>query len=125
MRANGTLDTAFGNAGLRPLDLENGVFIDALAVRSDGRILAAGTIQPTGGGRDVLVARLRANGNLDTGFDGNGVARYMLASDSDRAQAIVSSAGRPVIAGYAIRGADMDGFALRLQSDLVFTDGMD
>ena len=125
VRANGTLDTGFGNAGLRPLDLENGVFIDALAVRSDGRILATGTIQPTGGGRDVLVARLRANGNLDTGFDGIGVARYMLASDSDRAQAIVSSAGRPVIAGYAIRGADMDGFALRLQSDLVFTDGMD
>lgn len=125
VRADGALDTDFGNGGLRPLDLENGVFIDALAVRSDGRILAAGSIHHTGGSRDVLVARLRANGSFDTGFDGNGVVRHELGTQSERAQALAFSAGRPVIAGYVNRGDDWDGFALRLQSDLVFADGLE
>ncbi|RYD14875.1 MAG: hypothetical protein EOP90_11460 [Lysobacteraceae bacterium] len=125
VRANGTLDTGFGIGGLRPLDLENGTRIDALALRGDGRILATGKIQPTGGGTDVLVARLRANGSLDPGFDGNGVVRFELGPDTDMASALAFSAGKPVIAGYADRGTDFDAFALRLQSDYLFVDSFD
>lgn len=125
VRGNGTLDTDFGNAGLRPLDLENGVVIDALALRSDGRIMAAGSIGHTGGSRDVLVARLRADGSLDPGFDGNGVVRHELDAQTDRACALAFAAGRPLVAGFAQRGNSWDGFAIRLQSDLIFTDGLD
>ena len=125
VRVNGTLDTAFGNAGLRPLDLENGVVIDALAVRSDGRVMAAGSINHTGGSLDVLVARLRADGSLDSGFDGNGVVRHAIDTQTDRAHAIGFSAGRPLIAGIAQRGDSWDGFAIRLQSDLIFADGFE
>jgi uncharacterized delta-60 repeat protein len=125
VRENGTLDTTFGNAGLRPLDLENGVVIEALAVRSDGHILAAGSISHTGGSRDVLVARLRADGSLDSGFDGNGVVRHALDVQTDGAYALAFSAGRPVIAGIAQRGGSWDGFAIRMQSDLIFSDGLE
>lgn len=125
VRANGTLDTGFGSAGLRRLDLENGVRIDALAVRSDGRILATGSINHTGGGYDVLVARLNANGSLDTGFDGNGVVRFELDPVTDRASALDFSGGKPLIAGYAQRGGDWDAFVLRLQSNLIFTNGFE
>lgn len=125
VRADGTLDTSFGIGGLRPLDLENGTRIDALAVRGDGRVLATGMIQPTGGGTDVLVARLRANGSLDPGFDGNGVVRFAVGTGADVASAIGFSSGKPVIAGYAERGGDFDAFALRLQSDFLFFDSFD
>ena len=125
VRADGTLDDGFGIGGLRPLDLENGTRIDTLAVRGDGRVLAAGRIQPNGGGTDVLVARLRANGSLDPGFDGNGVVRLELGPGTDVASALAFSAGKPVIAGYAQRGTDFDAFALRLQSDYLFLDSFD
>jgi uncharacterized delta-60 repeat protein len=125
VRGNGTLDTNFGSAGLSPLDLENGVFIEALDVRSDGTIMAAGSISHTGGGGDVLVARLRADGSRDSAFDGNGVVRHEVDPQSDRAHALVSADGRPVIAGIAQRGDSWDGFALRLQSALIFADGLE
>jgi uncharacterized delta-60 repeat protein len=123
--ADGTLDTGFGAGGLCRLDLENGVRIDALAVRSDGRVVAAGFINHTGGNRDVFVARLHADGDFDTGFDGNGVARFELDPQSDGASALGFSAGKPLLAGNAQRGGDWDAFALRLQSDLIFADGIE
>ncbi|MEO7432777.1 MAG: hypothetical protein ABIR62_12320 [Dokdonella sp.] len=125
VRENGTLDTAFGNAGLRPLDLENGVVVEAIDVRSDGRIMAAGSINHTGGGLDVLVTRLRADGSLDPGFAGNGLVRHAIDPQIDRTFALTSSAGRPVIAGVAQRGDSWDGFAVRLTSDLIFADGIE
>ncbi len=123
--ANGTLDTGFGIDGLRRIDPENGARINALAVRSDGRVVAAGFINHTGGSRDVFAARLHADGDLDTSFDGNGVVRYELDPLSDGATALGFSAGKPLLAGYAQRNDDWDAFALRLQSDLIFTDGLE
>lgn len=125
VNADGTLDTAFGVNGLRRIDPENGARIDALAVRSDGRIVATGFIDHTGGSRDVLVARLHADGDLDTAFDGNGLVRFELDPQSDGATALGFSAGKPLLAGYAQRAGDWDAFALRLQSDLIFADGVE
>lgn len=125
VRGNGTRDTGFAVAGLRLLDLENGVAIDALAVQSDGRIIATGSINHTGGSRDVLVARLRADGSFDSSFDGNGLVRHALDAQTDRAFALALSDGRPLVAGVAQRGDSWDGFAIRLSSDLIFADGFD
>ena len=125
VRSNGTRDTGFAAAGLRLLDLENGATIDALALQGDGRILAAGSINHTGSGRDVLVARLRADGNFDSSFDGNGLVRHALDAQTDRAFALALSDGRPLIAGLAQRGDSWDGFAIRLSADLIFADGLD
>ena len=124
VRENGTLDNTFGTGGLRSLDLEGGVFINALTVRSDRRIMATGSINHNGI-QDVLVSRLRANGSLDPAFDGNGVARYSVDPQGGSGHAMTSHAGRPVIAGYARRNDSWDGFALRLQSDLIFADGIE
>lgn len=125
VRTDGTLDTGFGSGGLRRIDPENGARIEALAVRSDGRVVASGFINHTGGSRDVFAARLHADGDLDTTFDGNGIVRFELDPQSDLATAVGFSAGKPVLAGYAQRGGDWDAFALRLQSDLIFADGIE
>ncbi|MEO7433555.1 MAG: hypothetical protein ABIR62_16400 [Dokdonella sp.] len=70
-------------------------------------------------------ARLRPNGSLDAGFDGNGVVRHAVDPQTDRAYARTSSAGRPLIAGVAQRDDSWDGFALRLKSDLILADGFE
>jgi uncharacterized delta-60 repeat protein len=123
--ANGSRDTAFGNGGLLLIDLENGTQLDAIALRSDRRIVAAGRISHSGSGDDVFALRALADGSLDTSFDGNGVVRHSLDTQTDRASALVLSDGRPLIAGVAQRADSWDGFAMRLDSDLIFTDGLD
>jgi uncharacterized delta-60 repeat protein len=125
VRANGTRDIEFAVAGLRLLDLDNGATIDALAVQSDGGIVAAGSINHAGSGSDVLIVRLRADGSFDSGFDGNGLVRHALDAQTDRAFALALADGRPLIAGVAQRSDSWDGFAIRLSSDLIFTDGLD
>jgi len=107
------------------VDLENGTQLDALALQSDRRIVAAGLISHSGSGQDVFVLRALADGSLDTSFDGNGIVRHSLDAQTDRAHALALSDGRPLIAGLARRDDSWDGFALRLSSDLIFADGVD
>ena len=123
--ADGNLDTSFADNGYLDLYREDGTGIEALAIRSDHRIVAAGRIKHTGGGRDFFVARALPDGTLDPDFDNNGVIRIDMGSgDDDSAHAIALSGGRPVVAG--ISGPDRDTAAvLRLQSDLIFTDGVE
>jgi hypothetical protein len=74
-------------------------------------------------GFDHFVGRLLPDGTYDDTFDGNGVLRIdMVPGEDDGARAIALVGGRPVIAG--VGGADAEtATLLRLQSDLIFTDG--
>ncbi len=121
---NGNYDTSYGIAGFRDLTLEDGSRINALAMRSDRRLVAAGWIEYAGN-TDFFVARTLADGSLDNSFDGNGVARYQLSTANDAAHAIVLSASKPVIAGRTNVTGGSGISVLRLQSDLIFADGMD
>jgi uncharacterized delta-60 repeat protein len=121
--ADGSLDTTFAAGGFLNMEREDGTDMRAVAIRSDHRIMVAGTINHTGGGYDHLIGRLLRDGTLDPDFDGNGVIRIdMVEGETDSGRDIVLSAGRPVIAGYG--GADLNVSTLvRLQSDLIFADG--
>lgn len=122
--ADGSFDSSYGVAGLRDLTRDEGSKILALAMRSDRRLVAAGVIQYMGG-FDFYVARTKPAGSLDSTFDGNGVARYALSTSEDKAEAIVLSAGKPLIAGRTYVSGGVGVSILRLQSDLIFTDGVD
>ncbi len=64
VNADGTLDTGFNpNLG----DSTSNVY--ALAVQPDGKILVGGTFTAVGGVTRNRIARLNADGSLDTGFD--------------------------------------------------------
>lgn len=120
---DGNLDSAFADGGFLDMEREEGSDMRAVAIRSDRRIMVAGSINHTGGGFDHLIGRLLPDGTLDAAFDGNGVIRIdVVDGETDSGRSIVFSAGRPVITGYG--GADLE-FAtlLRLQSDLLFADG--
>ncbi|MEY3444533.1 MAG: hypothetical protein RLZZ519_2814 [Bacteroidota bacterium] len=71
--SNGMPDPSFGTNGVSTItSLPQYHEMKAIAVLSDGRIVAAGTqfFQST---RDLAVMRLLANGDLDTTFSGDGI----------------------------------------------------
>jgi uncharacterized delta-60 repeat protein len=77
--ANGTIDPAFGNAGVRRvgIDLEGGFddFADSVWLRPDGRILVHGLAQNdplSAAYRTPALVQLTADGDLDTSFSGDG-----------------------------------------------------
>jgi uncharacterized delta-60 repeat protein len=129
---NGALATTFGDDGFVDLSREEGSRITALAMRDDQRLVAAGFIDPNGSGTgtDLFVARTDFDGSLDSTFDGNGVERYPIDPDGltyDSVATLLLSAQRPVLVGMAFDNTTPRWYSavLRLQSDLIFADGLD
>jgi uncharacterized delta-60 repeat protein len=75
LTTSGALDTTFGTGGVATVLNTNAFF--ALALESDGKIVAAGSIG-SGNSNAVVVARFEANGQLDTSFGKDGVTTTTL-----------------------------------------------
>jgi uncharacterized delta-60 repeat protein len=69
LNTNGTLDTTFGSSGIVTVENNGGFF--ALAIQSNGKIVAAGE-GSFGAGAIVQVARFDSNGSLDSSFGTGG-----------------------------------------------------
>jgi len=71
--SDGSLDTTFGNGG-RVLSNLFGIdnLIHCLAIQTDGKIVAAGTVHTGGNGYDFGVARYNPDGTLDSMFGSGG-----------------------------------------------------
>jgi uncharacterized delta-60 repeat protein len=98
MRLNpdGSTDPGFGTGGFVGIDFAPRDAAQAIAVAPDGRIVVAGH---KGGGNDLAVARLTAEGALAPSFDGDGrMTSGLPGSDSARALAVQPD-GRIVVAG--------------------------
>ncbi|HVE59883.1 MAG TPA: FG-GAP-like repeat-containing protein [Pyrinomonadaceae bacterium] len=78
--SNGTIDATFGNGGISTIN--QGVFDEfyAMAIQSDGKILAAG--RTSDGGSRGAVIRFNANGSLDTTFADQGLFYYSFPTTS-------------------------------------------
>ncbi|MGW4896970.1 calcium-binding protein [Kitasatospora sp. NPDC004240] len=103
---DGSLDTGFDTDGKAVVDFGTGGADDAfgVAVQGDGKIVAAGL---TGG--DVALARLNADGTLDTGFDTDGRVTTDFDGGADAARAVaVQGDGKIVAAGYTGTGTNYD-----------------
>jgi uncharacterized delta-60 repeat protein len=91
LNTNGTLDTTFGN-GLAGIPA--GSFLNTVVVQPDGKVLIGGIFTTVNGTARGGIARLNANGTLDTAF-GNGLAGassvYGVALQAD---------GKVLIAGF-------------------------
>jgi uncharacterized delta-60 repeat protein len=97
---SGALDPTFGSGGEVTTDLGGSDSAQAVAVQSDGKIVAAGL----SGAADFALARYNADGSLDTGFGSGGkVTTDFGGSDAASALAIQSD-GRIVAAGRSGSG---------------------
>ena len=112
--ANGTLDTTFGSGGKVTTQTSNSTEnIYALAIQSDGRIVAAGRATNGASLLDFVVLRYNTNGTLDGSFDGDGFRfANFFSGTNDTAQAIaVQTDGKIVVAGSTYNGSSYE-FAL-------------
>ena len=109
--SDGTLDTGFDGDGIVTTDMGNSEFGRAVAIQSDGKIVAAGSAS-TASDEDFAVVRYHANGTLDTDFYGDGtVSTDFGGSEVARAVALQPD-GKIVLAGtYYAPGVGYD-FAL-------------
>jgi uncharacterized delta-60 repeat protein len=125
----GGIDSGWSGDGYYPLDLEEGTTISQILVQSDGRIVAAGTMNSNGAPwTGFFLARFFSAGVLDPSFDGNGLKRIefdLEADGHDYVRAAALAGGRIVAVGGAASAAGYQVAALRTQSALVFEDGFE
>jgi uncharacterized delta-60 repeat protein len=101
LNVNGTLDTTFGpnhNGIVRSFQVDS---VRAIAMQSDGKILVAGDALS-----GMYVARFTSTGNLDTSFDGDGIANINVFGNT-RAGArglAIQSDGKIVVVGFDFEG---------------------
>jgi uncharacterized delta-60 repeat protein len=130
---DGSIATTFGTDGFVDLTREEGSALETLALQGEQRVIAAGFIDPNGGGSntDLFIARIDFNGDLDPSFDGNGVVRYPIDPDGptfDRVAALAVSARRPIVIANAYDNQTPRHYAaaLRLRAPgEVFVDGFE
>jgi uncharacterized delta-60 repeat protein len=111
---DGSEDPSFDGDGRVYTDFfGEGDWVFALALQSDGKIVAAGSAYYNDENRDdFALARYNPDGSLDTGFGSNGRVTTDFLGGADSVTAIViQTDGRIVVAGYAYNGGDYD-FAL-------------
>ena len=94
LNSDGSLDTSFNGTGLATINVGSGWSEGhAVAIQPDGKILVGGRASLTGdkNGVEDVVARLNANGTLDTTFGnggrkgaGGGIWQYNPTSNSER-----------------------------------------
>ena len=107
---DGTLDLAFNGTGKTVTNFSAGSYdaLQALAIQSDGKIVAVGDSSATGR-RSFAVARYTTTGILDGTFNATGKVLTNFGSDDASAQAVaIQSDGNLVAAGY-IQFRDIEG----------------
>jgi uncharacterized delta-60 repeat protein len=96
LNSNGSLDASFGSYGKVTTGFGGDEVAWAVALQTDGKIVAAGRKQ----GEGFALARYLSNGALDGAFDGDGKVMTPMGGPSDTAYGlIIQSDGKIVAAG--------------------------
>jgi predicted CXXCH cytochrome family protein len=114
--STGSLDTSFNTTGkvlTGPLGTCTSPSLKALAIQSDGKIVAAGSCT-LGSYTRFAIARYNANGSLDTSFNSTGYVTTSFGTNySASAYTLaIQSDGKIVAAGFFYYSSTNQGFAL-------------
>jgi uncharacterized delta-60 repeat protein len=114
---NGSLDTSFGNGGIVTTTFPQGSYAFDLALQSDGKLIAAGTVfvdfDPGDmSDTDFALARYNPDGSLDTTFGNSGtVTTDFLGHEDDAFSVLIQPDGKIVAVGSANDPATFYDFA--------------
>ena len=117
--SNGTPDLSFGTDGRSVVPI-TGAYDESydLVLQPDGKIVLFGYSQISGSGFDFSVARLNANGSLDTTFDSDGKATITVGTGADYpGKVLLQPDGKIVLVGTTTGNAGQDGALVRLNSN--------
>ena len=104
--ADGTLDTSFSSGGIFSIAMGDYDQSSSIAIQNDGKILIAGYASITNQ-EAFAIARLNADGSLDSTFGSEGKATTLFGPGGDGIGEIaLQSDGKIVAAGYANNGTD-------------------
>jgi uncharacterized delta-60 repeat protein len=95
--ANGTLDPTFGSGGKRVVEFgSDDESVHGAALQPDGKIVLAGDsrLQPA-------VVRLKANGALDTSFDGDGKKLFSWGAIGRVTAVVIAPNGKILLGGFS------------------------
>ena len=112
--ANGTLDTSFNETGKATADFGADAYGQSVAVYGDGRIVVTGyTTKSYKSKKQCALACFKANGSLDTSFNGTGKVTTNFGGDGNAEGRSVAAQtdGKIVVVGYATAGG-VEKFAL-------------
>ena len=103
---NGSLDNTFGSEGIVTTSIGTESFAGAVAIQTDGKIVAAG-MGLSGSPSYFALTRYNTNGSLDNTFGIGGIVSTSIGSTSDAdADAIaIQTDGKIVVAGQGKNGA--------------------
>jgi uncharacterized delta-60 repeat protein len=76
LNRDGSLDTTFNKTGSLTIQARNSDWPTSVALQPDGKILVGGAATTGNGSHEFLVARVNANGTLDTTFASKGLWVY-------------------------------------------------
>ncbi|MES2128830.1 MAG: hypothetical protein V4463_16295 [Pseudomonadota bacterium] len=117
LNADGSLDTSFNGTGKLLLPMgSNNDFCNSLLVQADGKMVLGGSAYVDGHG-DFGVARLNADGTLDSSFGNGGKLILSVGVDDTVNRVIAQADGKLLVVGYTQNGSDSDGIVLRLNAN--------
>lgn len=96
--ANGSLDPSFGTGGIVITPV--GGPAAAMSVTASGDVFIAGWVRQAADA-DLVLAHYHGDGDLDLGFDGDGIVVTSLGTGDDVAEAIVRDGNRTYVAGWS------------------------
>ena len=120
---DGGVDTSFSpggsSAGMDDQDVGPGNDTGQhVAIHTDGTIAIAGETEDASAINDFLVLRYDSGGNLDTSFDGEGIAVTPIGPGQDDVRAIlVQGDGKIVVGGHSSNGTNLDQALVRYNTD--------
>ena len=98
--ADGSLDTTFGGDGEVTTDFTSKEdFATAVAIQSDGKIVAVGESGGGGSNPKFALARYNADGSLDTSFDADGKLTTDFSQGEDLAWTVAVQLDGKIVAG--------------------------
>jgi uncharacterized delta-60 repeat protein len=116
--ADGSLDTTFGGDGEVTTDFTSKEdFATALAIQSDGKIVAVGEAGGGGPNPKFAVARYNADGSLDTSFSADGKLTTDFSQGEDLAWIVAVQADGKIVAGGDALGGNPTWALARYNTD--------
>lgn len=117
-KRDGTLDPSFGQNGKLTTDFGFREAAGGVAVRTDGRIVAAGVSWNPAGGAAIALARYQKNGRLDHSFGQGGRVRSDLGDQTDDPflpAMVMQGDGKIVVVGARLANQNFDFLVARYQ----------
>jgi uncharacterized delta-60 repeat protein len=110
---DGTPDPGFGTSGISKIDIGNTDFLEAVAVQSDGKIVAAGTVGEMSWQRpNFTLVRLLPNGKLDGSFHETGITSVDVDPGNHLLRTLdIDAAGQITVSGIIQRFGHAFAFA--------------